>query len=482
MNQSEALAFLHSQYAENMWMSTRWYEEATKRIIEKTTREEIDEEQLRNAIQSASTEQKEQFERPFRRGYQFSHYYSCPKCVFLAGSQDDIVIVPRYSCQRLTGSFRVEISSLYNYEYVVGEQYKPFTAEVTAENNRIVIPYYFDTEDQYFVKVFIKLSDNSEAVMLSTCIYTIDQDIYSLNYYKADFHMHTTYSDGYEEPELTAFDARRVGMDIIAITDHNHIEGSIKARKIINETGSNMTVILGEEYSLEYSPMHILSYGLETGIDRRYLTRQIENSDEVAKYASDSIQCDSIAYACTQALLEKVHELGGISVLAHPYWKPPIRANGRLDTPEQLFLDLSKRRNFDGVELVSGSPYGNCSTSALQHHLVREMVGDLDGIPVIGITDTHTHSIDPISGKHFTVVFAKTMCEQDVLSALRKGLCVAVETNDTDSIVYGTLRLSKFTHFLLSYYFPTRDMIAELEGLQLLKRLVNLEIVNSFID
>lgn len=475
MTRGKVLDALHAIYTENMWVDTLTYEKAVEKILH----EDIDGDKLFESFHSAADGLRKRFERPLKRGLDWAPYYACLKHVFLAASQDEIVIAPRYSCQRLTGCFRVEIASLYNYCFAIGDNYEPFTAVVSANNNQIAIPYFFEAEDQYLVKVFIRLADNSEILLLSTSVYAVDQDLYSLNYYKADFHMHTTYSDGIEEPQITAADARRSGMDIIAITDHNQIRGSMKARKLMKEAGANMTVILGEEYSLEYSPMHILSYGLDEEVDRRYLMRWIENSDEIKKYANDDVRCDPVAYACTQVLLEKVHELGGISILAHPYWKPPITTGGRIDTPEQLFLDLSKRRQFDGVELVSGSPYGNCSTSALQHLLVREMLGSVDGIPVIGITDSHTHSIDPISGKHFTVVFARTRNEADVLDALRAGRCVAVEQNDKDSVVYGTLRYSKFAYFLLSNYFPARDRIAEREGLQLLESYMNPDVLDS---
>lgn len=80
-------------------------------------------------------------------------------------------------------------------------------------------------------------------------------------FYKADFHMHTTYSDGYEPPEFVAVSARECGMDIIAVTEHNGFYGSVATRDKVLEMGLDMTVILGEEYSLEYSPMHILALG-----------------------------------------------------------------------------------------------------------------------------------------------------------------------------------------------------------------------------
>ena len=42
---------------------------------------------------------------------------------------------------------------------------------------------------------------------------------------KADLHLHTTASDGRLEPEEIVLLAAKVGLDVIAITDHDTIDG-----------------------------------------------------------------------------------------------------------------------------------------------------------------------------------------------------------------------------------------------------------------
>ncbi len=47
---------------------------------------------------------------------------------------------------------------------------------------------------------------------------------------RADLHMHTTASDGWPTPtQLVEHAARRAGLDVIAITDHDTIEGARRA-------------------------------------------------------------------------------------------------------------------------------------------------------------------------------------------------------------------------------------------------------------
>ena len=77
--------------------------------------------------------------------------------------------------------------------------------------------------------------------------------------------------------------------------------------------------------------------------------------------------------------------MGGVSILAHPYWKPIFMNGYRMDTPENLFVELGKDRRFTGLELVSGSPQGEWNVSALQASLAREMLGGKFDVPVIMI-------------------------------------------------------------------------------------------------
>ena len=143
--------------------------------------------------------------------------------------------------------------------------------------------------------------------------------------------------------------------------------------------------------------------------------------------------------------------------MAHPYWKPVYADGSRKDTPEQLFAALGKDKRFDGVELVSGSPYGEWNVANLQTSLVREMLGDFSGVPLIGITDSHRYTTDGICGKHFTIVAADSREDKDVIRALKEGSCVAVETVNGVPFCYGKHRLVKLADFLVRYYFPERD-------------------------
>ena len=60
---------------------------------------------------------------------------------------------------------------------------------------------------------------------------------------KADFHMHTGYSSDCATPTKDVVDrCRTVGLDCIAITDHNNIRGALEVREL-----ADFQVIIGEE-------------------------------------------------------------------------------------------------------------------------------------------------------------------------------------------------------------------------------------------
>ena len=66
-------------------------------------------------------------------------------------------------------------------------------------------------------------------------------------YTKGDFHIHSTYSDGSLTPSQVVRLAKERHVDIMAITDHNNIDGIDEA--IIEGRKNNITVIPGVELS-----------------------------------------------------------------------------------------------------------------------------------------------------------------------------------------------------------------------------------------
>lgn len=399
-------------------------------------------------------------------------YFNVESIIFEASKKVELKISCKYDVQKIAGEYKVIISPMHNYEYNPYETYSEKAIYIEAKENSLTIPVFFENEQEYRVNIFF-ICGEEEILFISTNVYALNEDLYNLNYFKADLHMHTTLSDGYEPPEMVVLAAREKGLDVIAVTDHNSYRGSVEAERASNELGLKLTVLRGEEYSLEYSPMHILCLGTKEPINRKYITKAIFDIDEVKTEIENNkdISCNVDAYVATQYLLDEIKKQGGVSVLAHPLWKPVFQDGSRIDTPMSMYLELGKDRKFDGIEIVSGSQKDECNVTNLQEIIAREIFNSFDNIPVIGITDSHAYSTDPICGLHYTVIFSKDSDSNSVLDAIKRGMTVAVEHIGKTQQCYGNLRLSLLASFLVRNYFPLRDIEAKMEVYKMKKML-----------
>ena len=174
----------------------------------------------------------------------------------------------------------------------------------------------------------------------------------------ADLHMHTTCSDGFSTPERLARHLVHVRLDVVSVTDHDTLEGSLRVREAL--AGAGPEVVVGEEVSSAHG--HIL--GL-------YLQERVRPG------------------MSAPATIAAIHEQGGLAVAAHPYQLPWAR--GR-----RVFLgvgELAWTLDFDAVEVVNGAPAMELSNlrarrrSAGDH---RARMGGSDAHVIRGVGHVHT--------------------------------------------------------------------------------------------
>jgi len=136
---------------------------------------------------------------------------------------------------------------------------------------------------------------------------------------QADLHLHTTYSDGSATPaELLEFVAARRTLRVVAVTDHDEIEGACEAHRLAQRYG--VDVIIGEEVSTTHG--HML--GL-------FLRERIPPGLDAFETAA------------------RIHEQGGLALAPHPF-DPSVPSLGiRLDAEDLHALPL------DGVETFNAS-------------------------------------------------------------------------------------------------------------------------------
>ncbi|MGB9960184.1 MAG: CehA/McbA family metallohydrolase [Candidatus Bathyarchaeales archaeon] len=186
---------------------------------------------------------------------------------------------------------------------------------------------------------------------------------------KIDLHIHTCYSyDGLITPKELVFYARKHGLDGVAITDHNRIDGALKIAK---ET--DFLIIPSIEISSRSG--HIVGLNLTEPVPRDLSVEET---------------------------IDRIHELGGLAVACHP----------------RAFLKSSLKGNvsqkFDAVEVINASafPFKRSVKQA------QKIASSLELAQVAG-SDAH---YAPEIGFAYTIVEAEPDIEE-IVKAIDKGLC-----------------------------------------------------------
>ena len=122
-----------------------------------------------------------------------------------------------------------------------------------------------------------------------------------------DLHIHTNYSaDGELSPKEIIELAEKIGIKIIAITDHNNIEGIEEALEYAK--GKDITIIPGTEISCEASEFntpYIDIIGLFIDYKNKILNDLLE---EIKNGTKPNIR----------KTIQAIKNVGGIAILAHP--------------------------------------------------------------------------------------------------------------------------------------------------------------------
>jgi len=188
---------------------------------------------------------------------------------------------------------------------------------------------------------------------------------------KLDLHIHSRYSrDASASPLDIVRRCKSVGMDGMAITDHNEIKGSLEAYAVAEAAG--VVIVRGVEVSAIEG--HILALGVGELVPRGLPAKET---------------------------VERIHAAGGIAVAAHP---------GRF--PSGVGLKRANTMDFDAIEVLNGG-----SSRRSNSHAKAIAVGR--GLPMTGGSDAH--GIEDV-GKAWTEVDG-VFTEEEVIRAISAGRC-----------------------------------------------------------
>lgn len=168
--------------------------------------------------------------------------------------------------------------------------------------------------------------------------------------------MHTTYSDGVGTVEETlAYIHWRTALDVVAITDHDTIEGALRARDLAERQRLPFAVIVGEEVSTREG--HVLTFFLHKRIP---------------------------AGLSVERTIELAHAQGGLAVIAHPF-NPVFRHSVQRPVVDRLLRQPDVHP--DGIETLNGS-FAGIGSSRVAQELTRSVYHWAE----TGGSDAHTPS------------------------------------------------------------------------------------------
>ncbi|GAC1384538.1 MAG: CehA/McbA family metallohydrolase [Ktedonobacteraceae bacterium] len=198
---------------------------------------------------------------------------------------------------------------------------------------------------------------------------------------KADLHMHSTYSDGVATLEQILHHVQHhTDLDVIALTDHDVIEGSQRMRDLWSKGNYRFDYIVGEEISTKEGHMLAL-----------YIEKRIQPGLSMERS------------------IDLVHEQGGLAIVAHPL-NPIFRHSCQREVLDRIHT--GKDVWLDGVETWNASFCG-IGANRVAMRLNRELYGWSE----VGNSDAHTLGA---IGRGYTWFEGKN--GQDVRATIEAGL------------------------------------------------------------
>ena len=250
------------------------------------------------------------------------------------------------------------------------------------------------------------------------------------NCYKADFHIHTSYSDGRVTPAGRVHEAWGDGLDIIAITDHyegyRNVKKSFKVTAPYNEDGKPtkyMSAFDAGCAKLDFNAIHEEAIAQR---DKSGYDMLIIKGCEMARSAKTHGHFNCLFLTDINTLYNKdlalafdnVHAQGGIVIHNHPAY-----VRGTTDKSE-FHEQVYSTGRIDGVEVANGySFYPPIVRRCIEEKLV-----------MLGCTDEHGETARKYGMlgvyRTMTFVFAKDLTDKAVKDAILKRRTLAYSAGD----------------------------------------------------
>ena len=357
--------------------------------------------------------------------------------------------------------------------------------DVTFVSGEILISVTLPKEGEYRIAF-----ENEDKKTLVFAVYAVDNDLVGVYPFMGDLHLHTTLSDGSQEPELVAAMYRAHGYDFLAITDHKRYYPSLRVRESFKDIPTGLNLVPGEEVHLPaingftVDP-HTINFGgeysinalvegdavAETGTDKKYrsirddcpdVMTQAQFTEKMTSLTSkikvpDDV--DPLTAATLKWIYDEIRKAGGLAIFPHPTW---ITGNSFHDS-DALNDWLVNNKIFDAFEVLGGENY--FEQNGFQTVRYYEDMARGHKYPVVGSTDSH--NCTPENRNAYicsTIVFAPENERRAIIDSVKAMRSVAVDTISREFRLVGEMRYVRYACFLIKNYFPLHDDACFEEG------------------
>ncbi len=425
-----------------------------------------------------------------------NNYDIYPK-VFAAGKTAEIHIRPLGGRQTLQPDtvYPLMICALDGgnpADFPATGDFRPLTAK-TDENCCFRFTYTFDTEQEYFIRV-LKADGGT---LLEFSVYCVAEDLAWRYPFMGDLHMHTTRSDGNQEPAVVAANYRKYGYVFTVISDHGRYWPSLEAKEKYKDVPIDLNIVPGEEVHMprvygKRNDVHIVNFGgeysvnalvegeavAEKGRDLSVRAIRTENVPDVMtlpefeakmQALADAIDVpdtvDPLPAAMCKWVFDEIKKANGLGIFPHPNWRPNV-----YHVPEKFVDWLFETRPFDAFEVLGGENY--YEHNGFQTLRYYEEAAKGRRVPVVGSTDSHS-SYESNRNAFIceTIIFAPENERRALIDSVKNYYSVAIDTISKEFRLVGEARFVRYGTFLLRHYFPLHDELCFEEG-RLMKQYV----------
>jgi predicted metal-dependent phosphoesterase TrpH len=168
---------------------------------------------------------------------------------------------------------------------------------------------------------------------------------------KADLHLHTDFSDGLHSPRQVVQAASNSGVRIIAVTDHDTMEGAFRAKEYsLRRPDLGIQVVIGEEVSTLNG--HVIGLFLSRFVPPRLSAKRT---------------------------VDLIHQQGGVAILAHPFHLYTGKNSGHPNA-----VEIIDQIPFDGIETINHGDALSAWSNKKTHKIIKKQ-----RLASIGCSDAH---------------------------------------------------------------------------------------------